>query len=137
LGAELVAAADEAGATLAQGMVTAIDDHGDAGATLHLADGGVVRSRLACIATGANVALLERCGMLERAEPSAVAIRAYVHADHPLRRLVVSFDRRILPGYGWIFPMGDGVFNVGCGVVARDGAAPVDLREMLGVFLAA
>jgi geranylgeranyl reductase family protein len=135
LDAELVAAATEAGATLVHGMAMEIDDAGDGGATVRLADGAEIRARLACIATGANVALLDRCGMLERASPSAVAIRTYVHSDVPLDRLVVSFDRRILPGYGWIFPMGDGAFNVGCGVVTATDAESRDLREMLGVFL--
>jgi len=138
LDAELVAAATEAGATFVHGLAAEIDDAGERGATVRLADGTEIRARLACIATGANVTLLERCGMLERPAPSAVAIRTYVHADHPLDRLVVSFDRRILPGYGWIFPMGNGAFNVGCGVVsAPERDAPVDLREMLGVFLGA
>jgi geranylgeranyl reductase family protein len=135
LDAELVVAATEAGATLVHGMAMEIDDAGDGGATVRLADGGEIRARLACIATGANVALLERCGMLERAAPSAVAIRTYVHSDEPIDRLVVSFDRRILPGYGWIFPMGGGAFNVGCGVVTATDAESRDLREMLGVFL--
>ncbi|AHG91274.1 geranylgeranyl reductase [Gemmatirosa kalamazoonensis] len=135
LDAELVAAATEAGATLVQGMVTEIDDAGESGTTLRLAGGGELRARLACIATGANVSLLERCGMLERPAPSAVAIRTYVHSDHPLDRLVVSFDRHILPGYGWIFPMGGGTFNVGCGVVTGTATPDTDLRAMLGVFL--
>lgn len=136
LDAELAAAAAEAGATIAHGMAMRVEDRGAAGGVVHLAGGETVQGRLVCIATGANVALLEACGLLERAAPSAVAIRTYVHSTLPLRRLVVSFDRRILPGYGWIFPMGDGVFNVGCGVVAsKDGSADVDLRRMLGTFL--
>jgi geranylgeranyl reductase family protein len=136
LDAELITAAIEAGATLAHGMVMRVEDRGVEGAIVHLAGGSTVRARLACLATGANVALLESCGLLQRAAPSAVAIRTYVHSALPLDRLVVSFDRRILPGYAWIFPMGDGVFNVGCGVLAsKDGTANVDLRRMLDVFL--
>jgi flavin-dependent dehydrogenase len=33
----------------------------------------------------------------------------------PLERLVISYDRAIAPGYAWIFPLGGGTFNVGCG----------------------
>jgi geranylgeranyl reductase family protein len=136
LDAELATAAAEAGAVVALGMALGITDRGNEGAEVQLAGGGTVRARLVCLATGANVALLEGCGLLERSEPSAVALRTYVHSDLPLNRLIVSFDRRILPGYGWIFPMGEGVFNVGCGVVtARARTAALDLRDMLRVFL--
>ncbi len=142
LDAELAAAAAESGATLARGLVTHVVDHGDAGAEVHVADAPApVRARFALLATGASVSLLEGCGLLENAAPSAVAIRTYVESTLPLDRLVVSFDRRILPGYGWIFPMGDGTFNVGCGVVVRDGDGSArdlagDLRGMLDRFCA-
>ncbi|MBV9879552.1 MAG: FAD-dependent monooxygenase, partial [Gemmatirosa sp.] len=136
LDAELAAAAVEAGATLATGLAHQIDDRGERGATVRLAGGAAIDARLVGIATGANVALLERCGLLERASPSALAIRTYVHSTVSIDRPIVSFDHRILPGYGWIFPMGDGVFNVGCGALAPgDDEAPLDLRHMLSVFL--
>lgn len=137
LDALLVDAAVEAGAVLAHGLVVAVDD-GAEGATVRLASGDALVGRLVVIATGANVALLERCGLLERAAPSAVAIRTYVRSAHGIDQPVVSFDRHILPGYGWIFPMGDGTYNVGCGVVASPaGEASVELRAMLATFLTA
>jgi geranylgeranyl reductase family protein len=138
LDAELATAAVEAGATLAHGLVTEIADDGPRGARVRCASGATLRARLVCIATGANVSLLERCGMLERAAPSAVAIRTYVHSSLALDGPVVSFDRRVLPGYGWIFPIAGGAFNVGCGVVTQPGRdEPVDLRAMLDAFLGA
>jgi menaquinone-9 beta-reductase len=138
LDAELAAAAVEAGATLARGLVTNVVDRGDAGAELHVSDTPApLRARYALLTTGASVGLLDGCGLLERAAPSAVAIRTYVRSSLALDRLIVSFDRRILPGYGWIFPMGDGTFNVGCGVVVRDGGDEAhDLRGMLERFCA-
>ena len=37
----------------------------------------------------------------------------------------------LLPGYGWIFPMGDGIVNVGLGSVAsRAGATNLPYREV-------
>ncbi len=27
----------------------------------------------------------------------------------------VTYDRTVLPGYGWVFPLGGGLYNVGCG----------------------
>jgi geranylgeranyl reductase family protein len=136
LDAELAAAAIEAGATLGQGLVTDVIDGGERGAAVTLSTGQRIDARLVCIATGANVTLLERCGLLTRPEPSAVAVRAYVESSCTIDRPIVSFDRRILPGYGWIFPMGGGAYNVGCGVVERSRrAAEIDLRAMLDAFL--
>ena len=141
LDAELAVAAAESGATLAHALVTDVKDRGAGGAELHAADVPTpIRARYALLATGASVSLLDGCGLLERASPSAVAIRTYVESSLPLDRLLVSFDRRILPGYGWIFPMGDGTFNLGVGVVARGGGATgeavPDLRGMLARFCA-
>ncbi|HSF23435.1 MAG TPA: geranylgeranyl reductase, partial [Blastocatellia bacterium] len=46
------------------------------------------------------------------------------------------YDKSIAPGYAWIFPVGDGEFNVGCGVAygGRRGA-PVNLREAFQLFI--
>jgi flavin-dependent dehydrogenase len=33
----------------------------------------------------------------------------------PLDRVIISYDKSVVPGYGWIFPMGDHEYNVGCG----------------------
>src|SRR5215472_1786999 len=50
--------------------------------------------------------------------PLAVAVRTYYtsprHADDYLEVWLDLWDgRRLLPGYGWIFGMGDGTSNVG------------------------
>jgi flavin-dependent dehydrogenase len=137
LDAELATAAAEAGATLARGLVTGVADRGEEGAELRVADAPApLRARFVVLATGASASLLDACGLLERAAPSAVAIRTYVESTLPLDRLIVSFDRRILPGYGWIFPMGDGTFNVGCGVVVRDRRGADDAAKNLRLMLA-
>jgi flavin-dependent dehydrogenase len=39
--------------------------------------------------------------------------------------MVVIYDRRLLPGYGWMFPLGQGIFNVGCGIYL-DGRKKMD-----------
>jgi flavin-dependent dehydrogenase len=75
-----------------------------------------------------------------------VALRGYVrHAGlaQRLRALEVVWHRRLRPGYGWIFPCRDGVFNVGVGIShshrrADDGhgeMADVNLREVFDTFI--
>ena len=155
LDAELLAAATEAGAEFRRGAVARIEQGADAVA-VDPAGGPPVRARFAIVATGASVALVRQLGLLERPAPSAVALRAYLRGrpGAALDRLVISFDRSILPGYAWIFPLGGDRYNVGCGVLWRDaakggagdgrdgrddggaGAPGADLRPMLARFLA-
>ncbi|MGW9024234.1 geranylgeranyl reductase family protein [Streptomyces sp. NPDC055722] len=44
-------------------------------------------------------------------------------------------DGRILPGYSWIFPMGDGRVNVGLGVLNDSRTGATDIRKMLAPWL--
>ena len=56
--------------------------------------------------------------------------------------LDVVWHRRLKPGYGWIFPCPDGVFNIGVGVAhshskGRDGRhtmQDINLRDMFAAF---
>ena len=136
---ELLGAALRAGATLVQAYATAAREAEDR-VEIEVAggeSGSPVRARFALVATGADTSLLRPHAMLLRDEPSAVAVRAYVRSAYELETLVVSFDRSIVPGYAWIFPLGSGMYNVGCGVFRhRGGADDVDLRAMLDRFLA-
>jgi geranylgeranyl reductase family protein len=149
LDATLAAAAVEAGAHFVHGAVTSVVDDTAAGAaggaTIHVEGRAApLRARLALVATGAHVGLLADVGLLKRQRASAVAIRCYLRSRAVIDRLVVSFDRAILPGYAWIFPVGRGgdgayEYNVGCGVVLGDGdgdAPQRALRAMLERFLA-
>jgi flavin-dependent dehydrogenase len=66
----------------------------------------------------------------------AAAIRGYVTSTVEIDRLIVSFDRTITPGYAWIFPLGGGTYNVGCGVFHMAGHGPsADLHAVLERFL--
>jgi geranylgeranyl reductase family protein len=136
LDAVLAAAAAAAGATVCHALVRRLVVRDDGTVEAHLRDGDTpVRARVAVVATGASVSLLAEHGMVTRASPSAVALRAYVRSARRIGTLVVSFDRSIIPGYAWIFPVGGGEYNVGCGVFANGAAAGgVDLRRMLAQF---
>ncbi len=144
LDATLAAAAVEAGARFAVGAVEDVADHGAEGVSVRVAGRDApLRARVGLLATGAHVGLVERAGLLERQRASAVAIRCYLRSRHRIDQMVVSFDRSILPGYAWIFPVGDDGdgtwrYNVGCGVVLRAGdeTGPQHaLRAMLDRFL--
>jgi len=93
-----------------------------------------VRARLAVVATGADVALARTLGMLTRRQPSAFALRGYVRSDHRIDDMIVSFDRAVLPGYAWIFPLGRGEYNVGVGVFPAEGAPRINLRRIHDAF---
>jgi geranylgeranyl reductase family protein len=128
--------AAEAGAAFAVGEAKAIrvDTSGD---VLCAVSGAAtaLRARTAVLATGARADLAAALGMLEQARPSALAGRCYVRSPAPIDRLMVSCDRSIIPGYGWIFPMGGGLFNVGCGIFFRGRAeAKADLRAVFRTF---
>lgn len=75
--------------------------------------------------------------------PMATAVRRYYRspAKHADPYLDVWSDLRArpggpaLPGYGWVFPMGDGRVNAGLGLVSGPGADSGDLRRLLDTWL--
>ena len=75
------------------------------------------------LATGATVNALQAAGHCTRALPSAMALRVYLHNPNfvdndgkPIEHLHISWHKSYAPGYGWIFPCPDGVYNVGVGL---------------------
>lgn len=135
LDAALAQGAAVAGAVCCRAYVRSVRAGEAGGVRVSLGTGAEVRARVAIVATGADVSLLEPHGMVERKAPSAVAIRCYVRSRHDIDALVFSLDRSILPGYAWIFPVGDAEYNVGCGVFGA-AASEGGLRAMLERFLA-
>jgi geranylgeranyl reductase family protein len=143
--------AARAGAVVARGRVVRVTPRGDGRSDVHVrARRTPLAARYVVLATGADVSLLAGLGMLTRPSPTAVAVRAYVrlsgrgHARasghaYPRRPggdpLFISFDRGIVPGYAWIFPLQQGLYNVGVGVL-YDAHAPArhDLRRLFTTF---
>ncbi|MDI5966575.1 geranylgeranyl reductase family protein [Streptomyces sp. SL13] len=78
--------------------------------------------------------------------PMGVAVRTYFtsprHDDDYLESWLELWDRRggqdrLLPGYGWIFGMGDGTSNVGLGVLNTSADfKEIDWREILKAWCA-
>jgi len=78
-----------------------------------------LRARWVVLATGAVPQALLASGMSQRHTPSGVALRGYVKNERMAGRidkLEVVWHRALAPGYGWIFPCRDGVFNIGVGI---------------------
>ena len=73
--------------------------------------------------------------------PMGVAVRTYYtsprHEDDYLESWLELWDGdRLLPGYGWIFGMGDGTSNVGLGMLNTSAAfGNIDYRELLSRWL--
>ena len=92
-----------------------------------------VQARHVVLATGASAQALQASGMSERTSPSAMGLRGYVKNLAMVDRLChmeVAWHPKLKPGYGWIFPCPDGVFNIGVGII--DSHRPHDhtMREI-------
>jgi geranylgeranyl reductase family protein len=77
-----------------------------------------IAARLFLLATGANARILRVFGVLQNRNHSAIGLRGYFRLTETMDEssMVVVYDKRLLPGYGWMFPLGQGIFNVGCGI---------------------
>jgi len=113
-----------------------------------LQGGGItreIRAGWVVLATGAVPQALIAAGVCERRTPSAIALRGYVRNPAMVGRITeleVLWHPRLKPGYGWIFPCRDGVFNIGVGVAhsrakgdrIRATMEDVNLRDSLKAF---
>ncbi|MBW3574148.1 MAG: geranylgeranyl reductase family protein [Actinobacteria bacterium] len=84
-----------------------------------------VRARYVVVADGANSRFGRTLGTSRnRSYPQGMAIRGYwrspLHDDPWIESVLDVRDRSgaSLPGYGWIFPVGDGTVNVGIGLLS-------------------
>jgi len=108
----------------------------DEGVILRLGEAAEpIRARYAVLATGADLSLTPGLIRDHGRRTDAVALRCYIEAAVDIDELVISFDRSILPGYAWIFPLGNGRYNVGCGVFRRhERHGRVNLRRTFAAF---
>jgi menaquinone-9 beta-reductase len=102
------------------------------------------RSRLVVAADGNSSRLSVSMGLRKRDDrPMGVAVRTYYtsprHRDDYLEAWLDLWDGdSLLPGYGWIFGMGDGTSNVGLGLLNTSVAFQhIDYRALLRRWLAA
>jgi geranylgeranyl reductase family protein len=101
------------------------------------------RARLVVAADGNSSRLSVAMGLGRRDDrPMGVAVRSYYtsprHADDYLEAWLDLWDgTHLLPGYGWVFGMGDGTSNVGLGLLNTSTAFQhTDYRALLRRWLA-
>ena len=133
--------AAKAGATVLQGteaLAPIAADSATAAAELPQCDGALVRevgsdgsreirARYVVVADGSNSRIGRALGTARRrGYPLGMALRGYYHSPaHDDPYIESHLDVRdaggeAVPGYGWIFPLGDGRVNVGVGLLSTD-----------------
>jgi geranylgeranyl reductase family protein len=133
--------AAEAGATLLQGteVVAVVADEAAAPAGSLPTLTGVtvkekgatatrtVKSRYVVVADGSNSRVGRMLGTTRRRDlPLGMALRGYFRSDRHDDPYIESHldirdpDGNVVPGYGWIFPMGDGTVNAGVGLLSTE-----------------
>jgi menaquinone-9 beta-reductase len=78
-----------------------------------------IRTRWVVLATGAVPQALMAAGVCEEQLPSGVALRGYVKnaaMEGHIQTLDIVWHQALRPGYGWVFPCGNDIFNIGVGV---------------------
>ena len=134
--------ARHAGATVMTGVevVDLFDSPGAADGALRRAGGVVIsdkstgqkseiRGRFVVVADGQNSRVGRMIGTTRNREwPMGMALRGYYRSDRHDEPWIDSHldirdpDGHVVPGYGWIFPLGDGRVNVGVGLLSTDRA---------------
>ena len=148
----LARTAQKAGARLLEGVTVTgpvLDDSGRiTGVTARPAGAAgeperSYRARVVVAADGNSSRLSLAMGLSKRDDrPMGVAVRTYYtsprHQDDYLESWLDLWDgENLLPGYGWIFGMGDGTSNVGLGMLNTSSSfGNVDYRDLLRRWLA-
>ena len=127
--------AEESGARMLLGA-KAVGVHHDSSrrvVSLTLADGTEVGCRQLIVADGARSSLGRKLGRRWHQETAyGVAARGYLSTDRSDDPWLTSHlelrspDGAVLPGYGWIFPLGNGEVNIGVGALSTS-KRPADL----------
>ena len=105
---------------------------------------GLIRPKWVIVADGVRSPLGKQLGRVwHRGEVYGIAARSYCtspRADEPWMHSHVELRDgagQIQPGYGWIFPLGDGTVNLGCGALSTDARpAKVNTKKLLSSYAA-
>jgi geranylgeranyl reductase family protein len=101
------------------------------------ADGMEVRAQMVILADGSHAPITRSLGLFKE-QVDLIAVRQYLAGDcDPDGPLEFHFQEQIIPGYTWMFPIGNGQVNVGAGTYfRRTRSKEVDLRAWLEQFKA-
>lgn len=150
LDAALVDAAEAAGAELVykcEALPRIVEDTGSDGQPRNRvvgvdAHGRVIEADLTIVATGAPGAVAKMLGAERNPdEPYGLAIRTYVKSprdgDKFIEACLTMKDENgtAVPGYGWMFPAGDGTVNIGVGALSTmKGFKKLNLNNLLDIY---
>jgi geranylgeranyl reductase family protein len=140
--------AEAAGATVLQGVeAVAVVEGGDL-VEVELRRKGeeaeVIRPDYVVIADGSLSRFGRRLGAERRRDyPFGLAVRGYWESPLSKDGFIESqldirdSEGRAMPGYGWVFPMGDGTVNIGAGLVSTfKGWKEINTSHILDAYLA-
>jgi geranylgeranyl reductase family protein len=138
-GATLLPATEAVRPLLRDGLVTgAVVDDKARGETRE------IRARYVIVADGSLSRFGRALGAARnKSYPQGIAIRGYfespISADPWIESCLDVHDRngQTMPGYGWIFPLGDGTINVGIGLLSTfKGYKDVNTTHLMGEWAA-
>lgn len=90
-----------------------------------------LQAEMLLLADGSHAPITRKLGLL-KGEVDLVAMQQYLAGDSdPDGPLEFHFTQGIIPGYVWMFPMGDGHINIGAGTFTRRARGQVSLRQAL------
>lgn len=141
LDAALIDAAGAAGAELIWDMEASPVLEGDRVVGV-VAGGETWSAGLVVAATGAPGAVARMLGATRiDGDPYGIAIRSYVesprHADRHIEACLTMRDANgnSVPGYGWMFPAGDGTVNIGVGALSTmKGYKDLNLNSLIDLY---
>ncbi len=148
LDGRVAALAEAEGATVLQGVeAVAVVENGDlTGVELRRKgeETQVVTPQYVVVADGSLSRFGRQLGTYRRRDyPFGLAVRGYWESPNSTDGYIESQldirDRegRAMPGYGWVFPMGDGTINIGAGLVSTfKGWKDVNTSRILDAYLA-
>ncbi len=141
--AALIDQATAVGATVWTGCAAHDADFDAHGAiTAVHTDRGPVRTRWVIVADGVRSPFGKRLGRTwHKDQVYGIAARSYCSSPHSEESWMHSHVElrdpagEIQPGYGWIFPLGDGTVNLGCGALSTDARpAKVNTKKLLAHY---
>jgi geranylgeranyl reductase family protein len=107
------------------------------------ADEGILHAPFVVVADGASSSFGRALGVARRTDtPLGLAVRTYYETDRSDDGFLEAWlevrnaDDKMMPGYGWLFPVGDGTVNVGVGLLSTTRRAhKINLNELQRAFV--
>ena len=128
-------AAATAGATFLHADVSSVQPDTDGTAVINVKGSDKpLRAKVAVIATGYKLRLADQLNMVTDGSPSAVAICGEVKSTHVIETMTFGLCPKLKNAYAWIFPLGGGQYNVGCGTIFSRSPKDPSLQDAMTMF---